>query len=113
MVTCNTPDRCTRLENLYDYEVRHLTIRESTADEREPGGVGAFWATGKPMTAKQYVIVDDENNYLGGFGLVDGGDTREEAVFWAERWASKNGGHFVRPDGWEHVVGALADTDDS
>lgn len=41
------------------------------------------------------------------FGMVQGGDTREEAVFWAERLASKNGLCFERPEGWENVVGAL------
>lgn len=36
-------------------------------------------------------------------------NSKAEAVFWAERWASKIGGHFIRPDGWEKVVGNLPD----
>jgi hypothetical protein len=43
------------------------------------------------------------------FGFVQGGDTREEAVFWAERLASRNGLAFERPAGWENVVGKLPD----
>lgn len=87
---------------------RHLTIREATPDERKPGGLGTFWATDKPMRAQKYVVVDVEtDDYLGAFGMVDGGSTRSEAVFWAERWASKNDGHFLRPQGWENVEGAL------
>ncbi len=101
---------CNRLAGLYG-ERRHLTVRESRADEREPGGAGSFWATGAPMQAERYVVVDAETDeYLGGFGLITGGETREEAVFWAERWASKNGGHFLRPEGWESVVGALPES---
>lgn len=107
--TCDTPDYCRRVEVLYGYNVRHLTARESTPDERMPGGVG-FWLTGAPMAASRYVVVDVETGaYLGGFGMADGGDTREEAVYWADRWASKNGGHFLRPEGWEGIVGDLPD----
>ena len=105
---CDTPDFCHHLEEVYGYEILHLTVRESTPEERKPGGVGNFWLTDKPMRAKKYVVVDAETgDYLGAFGLTGGGATRKEAVFWAERWASKNGGHFIRPDGWENVVGAL------
>jgi hypothetical protein len=105
-VICDTPDFCTRVEDVYGHTVRHLTIRAATPEERKH--VGDFWATGKPMKAKKYIVVDTETgSYLGAFGMVDGGNTRAEAVFWAERWASKNGGHFLRPDGWEKVVGAL------
>ena len=106
-MVCDTPDYCARIEDVYGYTVRHLTVRESTPEEREPGGVGTFWLTGKALAAARYVVVSDDGEYLGGFGGVDGGDTREEAVFWADRWASKNGGHFIRPDGWAEVVGNL------
>lgn len=95
----------------WDPPSRHLTVRAATLEERRRGGVGSFWATGKPMRAPRYVVVDanDPTQYLGAFGMVDGGDTRAEAVFWAERWASKNDGHFIRPDGWAKVEGALPD----
>jgi hypothetical protein len=44
--------------------------------------------------------------WVGAFGVPYTADTREEAVFWAERWASKNGGEFERPPGWEGIAGA-------
>jgi hypothetical protein len=105
MTVCTDP-LCARLSEVYG-ERTHLTIRDSTEAEREH--IADFWATGNPMRAQRYLIVEADNpeSWLGAFGLVDGGDTREEAVFWAERWADKNGGHFLRPDGWEDVVGAL------
>jgi hypothetical protein len=37
------------------------------------------------------------------FGREEGGRTREEALFWAERLASKNGLGLVLPEGWDHV----------
>ena len=37
------------------------------------------------------------------FGIEQGGPTREEALFWAERWASKQDFKLVLPDGWENV----------
>lgn len=43
------------------------------------------------------------------FGLPNGGDTREEALFWAERFASKNGLELVLPEGWEDVEPSLPD----
>ena len=105
-MSCTTPEYCTSVEKVYGYTVRHLTIRKATAEERRY--VGNFWGTGQTMHAKKYVVVDaDTDDYLGAFGMVAGGDTRAEAVFWAERWASKNGGHFLRPEGWDAVVGAL------
>ena len=112
LIVCDTPDYCRRIEEVYGYPVRHLTVRESLPEERKLGGVGTFWATGKPMRALKYVVVDEEDRYLGAFGMVDGGKNRAEAVFWAERWASKNGGHFIRPKGWEKVVGKLPGGDE-
>jgi len=100
---------CGRIEEVYGYTVTHLTVRESTPEERR--SIGEFWATGKPMAAKRYVMVDEDDQLLGAFGLTEGSETREEAVFWAERWASKNGGHFIRPEGWADVVGNLPERD--
>jgi hypothetical protein len=87
----------------------HITIRLATPAERAPGGLGKFWATGKPMRARRYIVVDADEPavWVGAFGLADTTNTRAEAVFWAERWASKNDGHFIRPAGFEHVQGAL------
>lgn len=86
---------------------RHLTVRLATPEEREHAG--NFWATGRPMKAKKYVMVDadEPTELLGAFGLVEGASSRAEIVFWAERFASKNDWHFIRPDGWEGVVGLL------
>lgn len=63
----------------------------------------------EPWDAKvRYAVVDPTNgNYWTVFGLLQGGDSREEAVFWAERLASKNDLRFERPEGWGDVVGAL------
>ena len=90
----------------------HITVRESTAAERVE--CGKIWATGATMRAKDYVICryTEPTQLLGAFGLVDGADTREEIVFWAERMASKNGFHFIRPEGWEDVVGELPERDE-
>ena len=77
----------------------HSTIREATDADRALPGVADY----------QYVVVCVElpEQFLTVFGLVQGGATREDAVFWAERMADKNGLHFIRPEGWEDVVGAL------
>lgn len=41
------------------------------------------------------------------FGLEQGGRTREEALYWARRFASKQGYSLVLPKGWENVEPAL------
>jgi hypothetical protein len=69
-----------------DDQVR-VAIREG-----EPG-----WQVYNPVTDSQWAV----------FGQPQGGETREEAVFWAERLASKNGLRFERPEGWENIVGRL------
>lgn len=90
----------------------HVTLRESTEQERTEGFGPHPLAEGdrRPnRVADRYVLVDadDSERLWFVFGLPQGGNTREEAVFWAERFASKNGAHFLRPEGWEQVVGAL------
>lgn len=73
-----------------------VVIREPSAEER------------KKFERPRYVVCNPESgNDFTVFGLIQGGETREEAVFWAERLASKNGLTFERPDGWDDVVGAL------
>lgn len=99
-------------EHPWDPTAPHITVRESTEAEREHAGY--FPYNRAPMTAQRYVVCryEDPTKLLGVFGMIDGGETREEAVFWAERMASKNGFHFLRPAGWEDVVGALPETDE-
>jgi len=56
----------------------------------------------------KYVVVVSRDYICSVFGLPQGGDTRSEAVFWAERFASNNDYSFVRPSGWENVQGRLS-----
>lgn len=86
-----------------------VTIRESTAEERKI----PIRSHPKVQHFPKYILVDpDKNQGKGGyffvFGIPQGGKSKAEAVFWAERLASKNGFKFVRPEGWERVVGALS-----
>lgn len=46
------------------------------------------------------------------FGLPQGGVDKAEALFWAERAASRNGFQFTRPPGWEDIEAALPERDD-
>src|SRR5574338_95278 len=92
-----------------------LTIRESTERERAERWPPPFGGS-MPSDVPKYVVValahEHEHNWICSvFGLPQGGETREEAVFWAERFASKNGYRFVPPEGWEDVVGALSPED--
>jgi hypothetical protein len=79
----------------------HVTIRARRKDEPDV----PFWATGVAQKVPRWVVVDadDSDRYLGGFGMVDGGKSKGEAVFWAERFALKNGYTFIRPAGFEKV----------
>jgi hypothetical protein len=73
-----------------------IAIREASEEDREK------------YERPRYVVCNPQSgNDWTVFGHIQGGDTREEAVFWAERLASKNGLHFERPGGWEDVEGAL------
>lgn len=78
----------------------HVTVRaRRTGEPAVP-----FWGTGNLQPIPRWVVVDaDTDRYLGGFGMIDGGKTRGEALYWALRFASKNGYTFIRPDGWERV----------
>lgn len=79
----------------------HVTVRERRRGEQPV----PFWGSGKPQPIPRYVVVDadDPDRYLGGFGLVDGGASKGKALFWALRFASKNGYTFILPAGWESV----------
>ena len=87
-----------------------VTIRLSTRAERKQ--LARFWATGKPLQAKRYLVVrlDDPKIWLGAFGLPFTADTREEILYWAERWCSKNDGNLVRPKHFYNVEAALRET---
>jgi hypothetical protein len=84
-----------------------LTIRKATADERR-SKFPPIVRGGPRIPVPTYVVVNaDTDDVVTVFGLPQGGETRAEAVFWAERAASKNGYDYVPPVGWEDVRGAL------
>lgn len=68
------------------------------------------YAAGAEVVPGYAIVRRDSGQQLAVFGLAQGGATPEEAVFWAERAASKNDLRFVRPPGWGDVVGALPDS---
>ena len=96
---------------MYPDPIPQLTIRKSTDKERKqkfpPIVLGR-----RRIRAPKYVVVaahraDEHMAICSVFGLPQGGDTRAEAVFWAERLSSKNGYEYVPPEGWETVEGEL------
>jgi hypothetical protein len=85
-----------------------ITIREATDEERRVG-TPPLVAGGKRCSVPKYVCVGSNDRFWLTFFMPTGGETREEAVFWAERAASKNGLRYVAPEGWENVEGSLPD----
>ena len=83
-----------------------ITIRRSTNAERAEKFPPLVRGR-RRIRVQKYVVVGPSDYICSVFGLPQGGDTRAEAVFWAERFASKNGYVFLRPEGWEKVEGAL------
>lgn len=84
-----------------------VAVRRSTPEERR-AKFPPIAAGGPRIRVPKYVLVNPETDAVWTvFGLPQGGDTRAETVFWAERLASKNDLVFVRPPGWESVVGDL------
>lgn len=81
---------------LYDDDRPVISIRARADDE-------------DPEKFPPYILYRPDNgNVMLFYGIgVQGGATQEEAVFWAERFASKNDYRYVAPEGWEAVVGAL------
>ena len=84
-----------------------VTIRKATMTERRdkfpPLVVG-----GTRCRVPKYVVVNPITDHIWTvFGLPQGGDTRAEAVFWAERLASNNGLSYQPPIGWERITGEL------
>jgi len=80
-----------------------ITIRKSTPQEQvervEPIVVG-----GPRPEVPTYVVVSVETDRLClVFGLPQGGESRGEALYWAERMVSKNGFDLVLPSGWKNV----------
>ena len=85
-----------------------VTIRRSTDEERRAKFPPPFGGT-KPAKVPRYVVVNPITDRIWTvFGLPQGGSTRAEAVFWAERLASKNGLRYVPPVGWGNVIGTLS-----
>lgn len=84
-----------------------LTIRKATADERR-AKFPPIVRDGPDIPVPKYVVVNAASDAICTvFGLPQGGDTRAEAIFWAERAASKNDFDYEPPAGWENVQGAL------
>lgn len=83
-----------------------LTIRLATASEKEQG-FPPLVAGRRRQRVPKYVVVGENDRICTVFFMPLGGATRAEAIFWAERTASKNGMDFIRPAGWERVEGAL------
>lgn len=95
----------------YIDERRVITIRKSTPEERAAKSPPIV-AGGPRIPIPKWVLVYEEPTpgmlpFVCTFGMPDGGATRAEAVFWAERQESKNDLRFVRPDGWENIEGRL------
>ena len=84
-----------------------LTIRKATDAERHRK-FPPIVAFGRRVRVPKYVCVGaSEDRIWTVFGMPLGGDTRAEAVFWAERTASKNDLRYAPPVGWENVEGKL------
>jgi hypothetical protein len=90
------------------YCVGHVTIRETTDEERSTGWHHPFGSR-RSDYGKYLTINADTGDWVGAFFMPHTADTREEIVYWAERFAGKNGWTFIRPAGWEDVEGALPD----
>ncbi len=90
---------------IFDDDRPVVTIRKATDDERHKKWPPLI--AGRPrIRIPKYVVVGD-NGIWSVFGLPQGGDTRAEAVFWAERLAGKNDLRFQCPAGWGNVEGRL------
>ncbi len=77
-----------------------VTIREATQEELDTLLLASNY---------KYVVINSEvpEHIYTVFGLIQGGATEEEAVFWAQRLASKNGLVYAPPAGWEFIEGKL------
>jgi len=91
---------------IYPPPLPEITVRRSTDAERAEKFPPLVRGR-RHIRVPKYVVVGPGNHICSVFGLPQGGDTRSEAVFWAERFASKNDYSFVRPSGWEGVTAAL------
>jgi hypothetical protein len=88
-----------------------LTIRKATAEERDEKFPPLLRGR-RRIRIPKYVVVTTEHadkhmHICSVFGLPYGGDTRAEALFWAERFASKNDYQMIRPKGWGKVEAKL------
>lgn len=84
-----------------------ITVRRSTEQERRDKFPPPLGGSRRVRVPKYVVVGVESGNVITVFGLPQGGDTRAEAVFWAERAESKNDLRFIRPDGWESIEGKL------
>lgn len=91
---------------MMDYDRPVVTIRKATDAERRDK-FPPLVAGKRRLRVPKYVVVSAADLIYTVFGLPQGGDTRKEAVFWAERLASKNGLDYQPPSGWEGTEGSL------
>lgn len=79
-----------------------VTIRETTKEERKQS-----WPQGdKGRMFEKYVLVNTDipENYCLSFGILPvTANTKGEMLYWARRYASKNGATLVLPPGWDKV----------
>lgn len=85
----------------------NVTIRPSTPEERRDKFPPLRRGARRVAVPKYVACNPGTGNIYTVFGLPQGGATRAEAVFWAERLASKNDLDYVPPPGWEHITGRL------
>lgn len=97
------------------YKRMHRSAVESEVSEEENQGMHSVSIKeSEHEDHPKYVVYNPiTDNYYYVFGMIQGGETKGEAVFWAERLASKNGLTFKRPDGWEDVISKLPEKDDT
>ena len=95
----------------YPETLPEITVRRPTEAERAAKFPPIVRGHNR-ISLQKYVVVGPSDSICSVFGLPQGGKTRAEAVFWAERFASKNGYSFVRPSGWDEVVGELPKDDE-
>lgn len=92
---------------MYPAEIKTVTIRKATADEKKKGWPPLLAGRRRQRVPKYLLVNPESDGIYTVFGLPQGGETRAEAVFWAERLESKNDVRYVPPAGWENVVGKL------
>lgn len=86
--------------------MKTITVREATAEERKTG-FPPIVAGGPRCKVPRYVVCNAEQpeDIILVFGMPEGADSKSEAVYWAERTASKSDLRYEAAPGWEDIVG--------